>query len=920
MKVSGIALGLCLAGTAAFGTDGWEDVDFGRVDREFPVVRSLWKADFSDKEAFRVEWREGARGSVEVNADGLLIVKSNDVGKVVVTAKRPFAAKKGQKIRFHADVAIPDADVDFSSGFLRGYGRKENLNMDIGAESANFWQSGQHTVRGMPNTAPGMTVRKFGHLFSPDDVVTPAIVVCGARSTSVWRTWEAEDTDAAQVEWKKYYEAHRAGDHAGERIDEAVFDAMIAADTDHTAKVERRDGVSRLVIDGKVSAPTVYKSKHVLSDGLRHETFAGRALQGTDVKLMVKEIRLGGTEKCRGYWSPKGFDAKGAVREIKDAMRIAPSALFLVGIGCSAYPEFTAEHPGETWLQEDGRPLCGSLGNCLPGYGVEPGKKAAAQWPWTSYSSRVWRDAVKRCIRELTAELRRQGLSKRVVGTHIYGYHDGQFSFPYPDFSEPAKREYARQVATGLMLSTNYDYVCKQSSFTAQEEFVREFKRGLGKDSIGVIWCESPLGGYRTCFLSFDPFLRSDAVDVVVAQPHYRERRPGFPITSVVPTDSLHLHGKMFWNEFDLRTYGALEAWAWSAPSTKSLGQSDDLAMWRTVYRKHAGEMDALRMGYWFYDMGGGWFSPPEIVEEIRQVTSEARELANLPPSPWRPSVAVVVDEGGYLQGTNAINRITLLDGYAYEWQCKYFSTGGAPYLRYLAADVLRQPELLDGCRMVVFGLMRDVDAPRKALLGRLAKRGTTLVFLTDTAKAGGADATGFDIVRIPGRHEHLMAPEPGVDHAFMSEVQTTIDRDYNVPGQPEIRGWGERCTVREADGVRILARYVSDGRPAFALRDDADCRRVFVCEPAGLTPELYNRLAKDAGAYVAFDRPGVQLYMNGDFVSLHCLRGGRYDFRLPFACRMTNLKSGREERSADGKVPLVLTAGETCRFRLTRD
>ena len=42
-------------------------------------------------------------------------------------------------------------------------------------------------------------------------------------------------------------------------------------------------------------------------------------------------------------------------------------------------------------------------------------------------------------------------------------------------------------------------------------------------------------------------------------------------------------------------------------------------------------------------------------------------------------------------------------------------------------------------------------------------------------------------------------------------------------------------------------------------------------------------------------------------------------DFRLPFACRVVNLKSGCEERVADGRFALELTAGQSCRSTLTR-
>ena len=58
---------------------------------------------------------------------------------------------------------------------------------------------------------------------------------------------------------------------------------------------------------------------------------------------------------------------------------------------------------------------------------------------------------------------------------------------------------------------------------------------------------------------------------------------------------------------------------------------------------------------------------------------------------------------------------------------------------------------------------------------------------------------------------------------------------------------------------------------------------------------------------------------MDGDFVSLHALRTGNWDFTLPFPCRVVNAKTGQDEQVSGGKVHLSLTAGETCWFRLMR-
>jgi hypothetical protein len=64
----------------------------------------------------------------------------------------------------------------------------------------------------------------------------------------------------------------------------------------------------------------------------------------------------------------------------------------------------------------------------------------------------------------------------------------------------------------------------------------------------------------------------------------------------------------------------------------------------------------------------------------------------------------------------------------------------------------------------------------------------------------------------------------------------------------------------------------------------------------------------------VPFDRSGVQVDMNGNFISLHCIVPGDYVFRLPFPAKVVNLKTGREARTERGgtMLPLNLVAGET--------
>ena len=105
----------------------------------------------------------------------------------------------------------------------------------------------------------------------------------------------------------------------------------------------------------------------------------------------------------------------------------------------------------------------------------------------------------------------------------------------------------------------------------------------------------------------------------------------------------------------------------------------------------------------------------------------------------------------------------------------------------------------------------------------------------------------------------------------------------------------------------------------AFREKLDAWGVRSFVISVSGYSPKFFNDFVKEAGGYVA-TRPGVvQVDMNGDFVSVHCIVPGRHDFRLPFPAKVVNVKSGLEEKVVDGVLPIEMSAGETCWFRLYR-
>ncbi len=897
-----------LAAFAAPATAGWEN--WNPMRREVAPARIVWQADFSDVKAYEVEKRDGADGRVAFSGDSVTVEKTNDKGLIVIKAAT-FDASTNMPLRIFADVGVSSGDYMHAQAYLRAYGNKESFGRCGILERRYFINGGADEMLGTVNTCPGMSYRKYAHYIVKDDgAVTPVIVVSGTPSVTTWKNWTVEDLDAADAKWAGYYESKTAVDHSAERMDEQSFDRLVANDAvDHTARLAKVDGVTRLLIDGKVSVPVAYKSKSAFGDDITLETFAGAAVVRAGVRLVVKTVAMGGTAGMpRRYWTKAGFDVKGAVCDIKNALRIAPDALCILCISCNAYPDFTrVEHPDETWRLKDGTEVCGTFGSCVSTYD-DMGIKDTNRWPWVSYASPAWRAAVKDNIRALVGELKRTGLSKRIVGLHLAGYHDGQFNSPYPDYSPAAKAEYERFLNENPPVRYGYEAFSQTLGFRAQEDFARSFKREMGKDVIAIRWCMSPF--FRSNDITMFAF--SDVIDICVPQPTYETRRPGMAAEMKLPFSSFDLHGKMYWNEFDLRTYGALESWARpGVVATKGLGQSDDFAMWRTVYRKLAGMMLAHRSGYWFYDMGGGWFAPSEIASDIGETYRVAADLITCKPSAWRPSVALVVDELGFSGGMDRIP----FSMYLMRSQLKVLAASGVPYEFYLAEDVMRDSTLVDGCKTILFGLFRSMDKRRAELVKALSCKGRTLVFLADTGIEGGADVTGFEVSRSKNAKSHVVVPENGVDDCVRSLMESERRRYVVKDGLS-----GPRTALLERKGVKVLARYADTGEPALAMRDDGGCRRVYVCEPSGLSPDLFNRLARESGAYVPVAGGGLQVDMDGCFVSVHALRNGTWDFMLPFPCRVANMASGREETAADGVLRLVLSAGETCWFRLEEE
>jgi hypothetical protein len=815
-------------------------------------AQELWRAPFNKgMAAFSVDWRNGAKGRVTVADGALRIEKTNAKGMVVVTAAEKLTVSPNQLVQGYAACYDESpADPFEAKAFIRLWSGPENLRWDRRHYGRSATEAPVYEE--LVNTPPGGFTRKLCRTRADGSgKVTAAIVVKGPPSVTVWREWGVEDAEAANEKWDREEALLRAPDRSATMIDEAEFDAKLAADCEHSAVMVKTSAGGVLEVDGR-RVPSILYKPIPFGMGVPF-TGEGKIFEQSGIDLQVVNIRLGVGHGRIGFWSTNGFDCAGAVKRVKDFMRSAPNSLFMVTIRCDAYPEYASQHPREAWITDDGSPVYGACS-----YGRKlVGKPAPNTWPWVSNHSLVWRNDVKKLMSEFVGELRRTGLAKRIVGAHLAGYHDGQFAVPVADFSPAAEAAFIRwqQEVYGKVkwrkapkYSKHNEYLdpatekahiayqrfLKVGPMRMQDDLAAHLKKEFGKPIVVGRWCMNPFGGSIMATLDFGAFVNSRDIDFLVAQPRYHRRAPGLDCAVRVPLASFRLHGKMFVNEFDLRTWHGRGTD--NEARTAYLSRAEDLPMWKTVHRRLAGQMFANRTGWWYFDMCDNWFDEPSIQADIADVRKTASKLLAAGASDWRPSVAVVVDEDGLLLCNRAGMGFSNRERWNTSEQMMVLASASVPYDIVLAEDLLANASAAAPYKALLMTGFYRIDDVRRAFIENQRRRGVKLLFTSSAGVCGGANAL-------------------------------------------------ERGEVLD--------------------------------EPMALTPKGFNDFARAAGAYVPAET-GLQVDMNGDFISVHCITTGRYDFKLPFKAEVVNVKTG-DRIPAALSLPLDMTGGETRWYYMKR-
>ena len=933
--VAAVSLSAAVSGV----TPGWDNLEDERKLRE--PAKLYWQASITNAvEELELAFADGATGRVEYVDGKLLIEKFNSLGYMTVAVKNGFTMPLKTRLRNFLDMEVLRADSEYSFAFARIYDAKKRLHSCWVLDAIGIFMGGGQKMAHLVKTAPGVAERRFSHYQTHAEGGTnlnPVIVVAGAPSLVKVVRWGVEDYDRAQSAWvSERGKRHPRYDHKKELESQGGFARRLAAERDHSARVVKgADGRVTLMVDGEDELPFIYKPPH--SWGKKWGDNNGRAMARSGVRLQT--LRVGGDL----HWKGDKWDRARTIRDIEEQMRCSPDALYIISFATTTPPEYSSANMDEIMRYPDGSPVWGDWGKLrVHNYNDKKKEMPTNCWEWISLSSAKYKADIKSAMCDIIDDLKRTGLAKKVIGIHFCGWHDGQHAPYRPDFSEHARKGFVeflraqgRRVADDFKLPvpdkswwnsaddggighlfTVYQHLIP---FRFQEELARAAKRRFGKDIVTLHWAMGVWGGQMNCAHYLEEFCRSDAMDIMVAQPSYIRRLPGCAVGVIAPLESFAHHGKLYVDELDLRAYGLIAGYL-KEPSVYGLGHAFDFPMWQAINRRMVGRMFARRQGLWYYDISGGFYNPSEITADIGDAAREGRELLSKRTiSTWRPSAAMVVDEKGMLW-RNSVGNASCPDMYTLiDVQAELMAGSGVPYETWTAADVLSNPSLLDNAKVVVLGGFLRLDDKRVKFVEKLLDAGKSVVVLS-----GFADDSwrrfGLAAKERPAMKAPEIVPENGgeyLDYASYSHGQWMrwslgvrygdIARINRPPSFSFEENFG---------GAQTLARYAADSLPAVVRKGNL----IAIGQSGGFTAHLFNRLVRDAGGYVPVESANtMQVDMNGDFICVHALATGEFDFKLPFPAKVINLKTSIPAETEGNMLKLNLVAGQTVWFKIVR-
>ncbi|MDD2711212.1 MAG: beta-galactosidase [Verrucomicrobiae bacterium] len=393
-------------------------------------------------------------------------------------------------------------------------------------------------------------------------------------------------------------------------------------------------------------------------------------------------------------WKSNGeFDFSTLDKEISLILKADPDALIIPRVHVFSPPWWDGKHPEELITDESGQNR----------FSARHGKNS-----FPSFASEKWRrEGGAYCLKKYIEHVESSDYSKHIIGYHVADGGCGEWVVWWHergcvDFSKPminafhlwlvkkyksnvsllrkawadravdfktakipsrAQREdsdhlWFRDPATSMQ---TIDYLaCASETVTEAiayySKIIKEacHQRAIVGTFYGYLFAFTAYGGEQESgHLAMNKLLDDPNIDFFSSPTAYTNRSlgAGFALPQT-PWSSVQLHGKLWFDENDIRT--SMLKWVGDSNDLKAqvnLGWTDTLEKSLLMQQRQIGHVLSNSMASWWFDMTGGWYDHPKMLDQIKSLQEIANDVLTSDRSSTE-QIAVVVDERSfYYQG-----------------------------------------------------------------------------------------------------------------------------------------------------------------------------------------------------------------------------------------------------------------------------
>ncbi len=377
--------------------------------------------------------------------------------------------------------------------------------------------------------------------------------------------------------------------------------------------------------------------------------------------------------------------------------------------------------------------------------------------------------------------------------------------------------------------------------------------------------------------------------------------------------DSIRLHNKLFICEGDIRTCltGSITtslphiipnnkyytSASWVGPATIELSVAN---LKRSSARTLTGHT-----GLWWFDMWGGWFDDPQMLDVIKKHKKLAEAQTY---GPIKPEVAFIIDESGlkyFCRNANALK-------YAVDYQHTQLALTGAPFHIYLASDIANDNFPADDYKLYIFVNICDPSKSVSDAISRKLKRGGHTLLWTYFSGINNAELTDYNIIYDPSLPDTQCEYSENEFPTYKTVYDPIISRETAVFPPSAVQC--PRFAADESDHSYILANFKDSNEPALLWKHFDNYSSVYSLLP-GIPYQVLREIILMSSAHI-YNMTGDVLMAGGSFIALHSITDGEKRIHFPFpVSKVIDVDTCNEVEVNDIFIDFDMNVGETRLF-----